>query len=129
MFLDPLFKLMADKYASDLFVTAGAPIQIKIAGNVVPVNSQVIDAASAKKIAFEVMSEGQVREFESRMELSFAHSVPPVGSFRINVFRQRGAVAIVVRHVKIESPEITELALPPQLKDLIMDRRWLVLVV
>ncbi|MGH8769674.1 MAG: PilT/PilU family type 4a pilus ATPase [Burkholderiales bacterium] len=129
MFLDPLFKLMADKYASDLFVTAGAPIQIKIAGNVVPVNSQVIDAASAKKIALEMMSEEQVRDFESRMEMNFAHSVPSVGSFRVNVFRQRGAVAIVVRHVKMEIPEITELGLPPQLRDLIMEKRGLVLVV
>ncbi|MGH8773405.1 MAG: PilT/PilU family type 4a pilus ATPase, partial [Burkholderiales bacterium] len=99
------------------------------AGNVVPVNSQVIDAASAKKIALEMMSEEQVRDFESRMEMNFAHSVPSVGSFRINVFRQRGAVAIVVRHVKMEIPEITELGLPPQLKDLIMDKRGLVLVV
>lgn len=129
MFLAPLFKLMADKYASDLFITAGAPIQIKIAGNVMPVNSQVIDAASAKKIALEMMSEEQMREFETRMEMNFAHSVPSVGSFRVNVFRQRGAVAIVVRHVKMEIPEITELGLPPQLKDLIMEKRGLVLVV
>jgi twitching motility protein PilU len=129
MFLDPLFKLMADKYASDLFVTAGAPIQLKISGNVVPVNSQIIDAAAAKKIAYEMMSEAQIKEFETGMEMNFAHSVPSVGSFRVNIFKQRGAVAMVVRHVKVEIPAITELGLPALLKDLIMEKRGLVLVV
>jgi twitching motility protein PilU len=129
MFLDPLFKLMADKYASDLFVTAGAPIQIKISGNVMPVNSQVIDAQATRKIAYEMMSEAQIKEFETSMEMNFAHSVPSVGSFRVNIFKQRGAVAIVVRHVKVEIPQISELGLPPVLKDVVMEKRGLVLVV
>jgi twitching motility protein PilU len=129
MFLDPLFKLMADKYASDLFVTAGAPIQIKISGNVMPVNSQVIDAQATRKIAYEMMSESQIKEFETAMEMNFAHSVPSVGSFRVNIFKQRGAVAIVVRHVKVEIPQISELGLPPLLKDVVMEKRGLVLVV
>src|SRR5688500_10241056 len=100
MFLDPLFKLMAERQASDLFFTAGAPIQIKINGLVMPVNSQVLDPASVKKIAYEVMSEDQAAQFEKNLEMNFAVGRADLGSFRVNVFRQRGAVAMVIRFVK-----------------------------
>jgi twitching motility protein PilU len=62
MFVDPLFKMMAEKQASDMFFTAGAPIQIKINGVVMPVNSQVLDPGMVKKISYEVMSEDQIKE-------------------------------------------------------------------
>ena len=82
MFLDPLFKLMADKQASDLFFTAGAPIQIKINGIVMPVNAQVLDPAGVKKIAYEVMSEEQVTEYEKTLEMNFAVGRAALGSYR-----------------------------------------------
>ena len=65
MFVTPLFKLMADKQASDMFFTAGAPIQIKINGVVMPVNSQVLDPDQVKRICYELMTEAQVTEFEA----------------------------------------------------------------
>ena len=129
MFLDPLFKLMADKYASDLFLTAGAPIQIKINGLVMPINAQVLDPASVKRIAYEVMSEDQIAEFEKYWELNFAVGRADLGSFRVNVFRQRGATAVVVRYIKLEVPSLDSLGLPPMFRDLIMEKLGLILVV
>ena len=106
MFLDPLFKLMAEKQASDMFFTAGAPIQIKINGVVMPVNAQVLDPASVKKIAYDVMSEEQAKEYEKTLEMNFAVGRADLGSFRLNIFRQRGAVAIVIRFIKPDIPSI-----------------------
>jgi twitching motility protein PilU len=106
MFLSPLFKLMAEKQASDLFISAGAPVSIKILGSVMPVNAQVIDPETARKIAYEVMSDRHIREFEETMEMNFSYVVQDVGRFRVNVFRQRGNVAMVIRYLKSGTPGI-----------------------
>ncbi len=129
MFLDPLFKLMAEKQASDMFFTAGAPIQIKINGVVMPVNAQVLDPAAVKKIAYEVMSEDQVKDYEKILEMNFAVGRAEFGSYRINVFRQRGAVAMVIRFIKPVIPSIEELKLPAVLKDLVMEKLGMILIV
>ena len=129
MFLDPLFKLMADKQASDMFFTAGAPIQIKINGVVMPVNAQVLDPAAVKKIAYEVMSEEQVKEYEKTLEMNFAVGRAALGSYRVNVFRQRGAVGIVIRFIKPDIPGVEELRLPPIVKELVMEKLGMILVV
>ncbi len=129
MFLDPLFKLMAEKQASDMFFTAGAPIQIKINGVVMPINAQVLDPAAVMKIAYEVMSEDQVKEYEKTLEMNFAVGRPDLGSFRVNVFRQRGAVAMVIRFIKPNIPTIEDLQLPAVLKDLVMEKLGMVLIV
>jgi twitching motility protein PilU len=129
MFLDPLFKLMAEKQASDLFFTAGAPIQIKINGVVMPINAQVLDPDAVMKIAYEVMSEDQIREYEKNLEMNFAVGRPELGSFRLNVFRQRGAVAMVIRFIKPNIPTIEDLKLPLVLKELVMEKLGMVLIV
>ena len=129
MFLDPLFKLMAEKQASDLFFTAGAPIQIKINGIVMPVNAQMLDPATVKKIAYEVMSEDQVKGFEQTHEMNFAVGRAELGSFRVNVFRQRGATAMVIRFIKPDIPSLEELKLPPVLKELVMEKLGMILIV
>ena len=129
MFLDPLFNLMAEKQASDLFFTAGAPIQIKINGRVMPVNAQVLDPAAVKQIAYEVMSEDQIRDYEKSLEMNFAVGRAALGSFRVNVFRQRGAVAMVVRFIKPDIPSIEDLKLPPLLKELVMEKLGMILIV
>jgi twitching motility protein PilU len=129
MFLDPLFKLMADKQASDMFFTAGAPIQIKINGVVMPVNAQVLDPAAVKKIAYEVMSEEQQTVYEKTLEMNFAVGRAALGSYRVNVFRQRGAVAIVIRFIKPDIPSVEELKLPPVVKDLVMEKLGMILIV
>ena len=129
MFVRTLFKLMADSQASDLFFTAGAPVQIKIKGELVPIDANVLDAATMKKIAYEAMTEEQVAQFERDMEINFSLIEKGVGSFRVNIFRQRGACGMVIRHIKVNIPTVEELQLPVILKELIMDKRGLILVV
>jgi twitching motility protein PilU len=129
MFLTPLFHLMAEKQASDLLLTAGAPICIKIGGNVVPINSQALDAAVVQQIAWEIMTEAQTKVFEEALELNFSFAVKDVGSFRVNVFRQRGAVGMVIRYIKDRIPTIADLRLPPSLGELALEKRGLVLIV
>ena len=129
MFLDPLFKLMADKDASDLFISAGAPISIKILGNIMPVNQQIVDGELARKIAYELMTEKQGKEFDGAWEMNFSHVVSDVGRFRVNIFRQRGNVGLVIRYLKRGTPGIDRLKLPALLKELVLEKRGFVLVV
>src|SRR6185295_2274330 len=135
MFVTPLFKLMSDKQASDMFFTAGAPIQIKINGVVMPVNSQALDPEQVRKICYELMSEAQIAEFESKMEMNFARrgfsddGKGALGNFRINIFRQRNTVSMVIRFVKPDVPAFDTLGLPPILKEIIMEKLGLILIV
>ena len=129
MILDKLFQLMADKKASDIFICAGVPIHIKINGNTIPVNQQVMDPATIEKIAFELMNPEQIRTFEATMEMNLSFGVPNVGNFRINIFRQRASISIVVRFILGNIPALGTLSLPPVLADLIMEKRGLILIV
>ena len=129
MIITPLLQLAADKHASDLFFSADAPINIKIDGIAMPINAQIIDADTIKRIAYEMMTEQQITEFELHMEMNFSFRVPGIGNFRINIFRQRGDVAIVIRYVRGDILNIEDLNLPIVLKELIMEKRGLVLVV
>ncbi len=129
MILDKLFHLMAEKQASDIFISAGIPIHIKIQGNTVPVNQQIMDSAMIEKIAFELMSQDQQRTFEATMEMNLSFGVPGVGNFRINIFRQRASISIVVRYILGNIPALDTLALPTVLADLIMEKRGLILIV
>ena len=129
MFLDPLFKLMSEKDASDLFISAGAPISIKILGNIMPVNQQVVDGELARKVAYELMNERQVAEFEETWEMNFSHVVKGIGRFRVNIFRQRGNLGLVVRYLRSGTPGIDNLKLPKMLKELVLEKRGFVLVV
>jgi twitching motility protein PilU len=129
MVLTPLFKLMAEQQASDMFFTAGTPIQIKIQGDVMPINSQVLDPGAVQKIAYECMTPEQIKAFEQELEINFSLVESGVGSFRVNAFRQRGAVAMVIRHIKVNIPTVEELRLPTVLKDVVMEKRGLIMVV
>jgi twitching motility protein PilU len=129
MILDKLFQLMAEKQASDIFISAGMPIHIKIQGNTLPVNQQLMDSAMIEKIAFELMSADQQRTFEATMEMNLSFGVPNIGNFRINIFRQRASISIVVRYILGNIPALDTLALPAVLAELIMERRGLILIV
>lgn len=129
MIITPLLQLAADKQASDLFLSVGAPINIKIDGVTMPVNAQALDAITIKRIAYEMMTPEQIAYFETHMEMNFSHRSNGVGSFRVNIFRQRGDIAIVIRYVRGKIQNVEELNLPTALKDLIMERRGLVLMV
>ncbi|MGE5491366.1 MAG: PilT/PilU family type 4a pilus ATPase [Actinomycetota bacterium] len=129
MILDKLFQLMAEKQASDIFITAGAPIHIKIQGETVPVNQQVMLPDMIEKIAYELMNPDQIRTFEATMEMNLSFGVPQVGNFRINIFRQRNSVSLVIRYILGNIPPLGSLGLPGVLGDLIMEKRGLILIV
>ncbi|MFA7400841.1 MAG: PilT/PilU family type 4a pilus ATPase, partial [Sideroxydans sp.] len=129
MIVTPLLQLAADKQASDLFFSVHAPIQIKINGVMMPVNAQSLTAENIKQIAYEMMTPDQIADFEMHMEMNFSFRVPEIGNFRVNVFRQRGSLAIVIRYVRGHVLNVEELHLPLVLKELIMEKRGLVLMV
>ena len=129
MFLMPVLKLMAEKQASDLFISAGTPMCIKIQGTIMPVNTDTMDGTTVRKIAYELMSQEDQQEFEKTWEMNFSVPIPEVGRFRVNVFKQRGNVAMVIRYLRTQTPGLEALRLPMILKDLIVEKRGLVLVV
>lgn len=127
--ITPVLKLMVEKGGSDLFFSTGTAIHVNIEGETVPVNNQVLAPGMIKEIAYVLMSEAQIAEFEESMESNFALSKKEVGRFRVNVFRQRGEVGMVIRHIKTEIPDFESLGLPSVLHELVMRKRGLVLVV
>jgi twitching motility protein PilU len=129
MNVKPLFKLMVDKKASDLFFAPYTPAKIKIDGKIMPVNKLEMTPKMVKQAAFELMDEDQLEEFARELEIDFAISESGLGRFRVNVFHQRGNVAMVLRYITAELPTLDELGMPAQLKDLVMLRRGLVLMV
>ncbi len=129
MAMERLLRLMAEKKASDLFLTAGSPIQIKIDGVMVAVNGQRLEPANVEALLREIVSDAQWARFEDERELNVGHGVVGVGSFRVNVFRQRGSPAGVVRFVPHDIPKLDELFLPQVLGELILEKRGLLLVV
>jgi twitching motility protein PilU len=122
-------KLMTEKGASDMFLTTGAPVNIKVEGKLYPLGNTGLPSGMAKKIAYSLMDEGQVPQFERDLELTLAIAVKDAGRFRINVFKQRGEVGMVIRAIKSEIPSIEQLRLPVLFKELIMDPRGLILLV
>src|ERR1700728_4072284 len=125
----PLFKLMVEKKASDLFFTSNAPIKIKIEGQILGVNKQVLTPETVKQTAYALMSNPQREHFLKEWELDFAISEPGLGRFRVNVFMQRGFPAMVLRYITADMPRIESLGLPPILTDLVSMRRGLILMV
>lgn len=127
--MERLLRLMADKKASDLFLSPGSPIQLKINGNTAQVNAQRLDPRSISSLMREIVDERQWAEFEARHELNVGYGLEGVGSFRINVFRQRGTPASVIRFIPGQIPKLDSLRLPPLLGELVMEKRGLLLVV
>ena len=122
-------KLMTEKNASDMFLSTGAPVYIKVEGRLYPLGSTGLPPGMVKKIAYSLMDEGQVPQFERDLELNMALSLQDSGRFRVNVFKQRGEVGMVIRAIRSVIPGIEELNLPQVLKDIIMTPRGLVLLV
>jgi twitching motility protein PilU len=125
----PLFKLMVDKKASDLFFTSYAPVKIKIEGQISPVNKQILSPEMVKQAAYGLMNIEQTEYFEKELEIDFAISEPGLGRFRVNVFHQRGYPAIVLRHITADMPRLEQLGMPDILRELVMLKRGLILMV
>ncbi|HZF20699.1 MAG TPA: PilT/PilU family type 4a pilus ATPase [Burkholderiales bacterium] len=124
-----LFQLMADKRASDIFLSVGSPINIKINGNSMPINQQTMDSATVRALLYEVIDDRQKRDYEGTLELNTGFTYPGVGSFRISAFQQKGSPAVVVRYIPATIPSFDTLGLPAALKDLILEKRGLILMV
>ncbi|MDH5578248.1 MAG: PilT/PilU family type 4a pilus ATPase [Betaproteobacteria bacterium] len=124
-----LFQLMSDKKASDIFLSIGAPITIKINGVAMPVNQTILTPSAVQTLLYEVLNEHQVREFEEELELNTAYTMEGVGTFRISAFRQKGTPAVVVRYIPGNVPPLDTLGLPPVLKEVVMQKRGLILMV
>jgi twitching motility protein PilU len=124
-----LFQVMAEKKASDIFMSVGAPINIKINGVAVPVNQAIMTSDTVRQLLYDILTERQIKEFEDEMELNTAIAVEGIGSFRISAFRQKGAPAVVVRYIPGTIPKIDTLGVPEVLKEVIMQKRGLILMV
>jgi twitching motility protein PilU len=129
MNVQPLFNLMVEKRASDLFLTPHAPVKIKIDGKIMPVNKLELTPKMIRQAAIELMNEQQLEEFNRELEIDFAVSKSGLGRFRVNVFHQRGNVAMVMRYITSTIPDLDQLGMPSILKDLVMFRRGLLLMV
>ncbi|MCG8435324.1 MAG: PilT/PilU family type 4a pilus ATPase [Gammaproteobacteria bacterium] len=129
MDITPILKLMVEKNASDVYFTSNSPIKIKIEGQVVSVGKTILTSEVVSQAARKIMTEDQIQFYESNLEIDFAIAEEGVGRFRVNVFTQRGQAAMVLRYIPSEVPELNNLKLPEVLKDLIMHKRGLLLMV
>ena len=128
--MERILRLMAEKDASDVFISANAPVMIKINGNIMPVNPQRMTADSCLVLLKEMMSEDQIREQMRVGEMNTLFAVQGVGNFRVNVMRQRGTYAAVIRYIPAAIPALDSLGLPTDtLINLVMRQRGLILMV
>jgi twitching motility protein PilU len=124
-----LLALMCQRKASDLFITAGRPPCIKVDGTIIDVSKAPLTEAQAFKIVESIMNPIQQKEFENTKECQFAISYPELGRFRVSAFTQRDAAAMVLRRIEHDIPDLEDLNLPLILKNLIMEKRGLVIFV
>ncbi len=128
-FMLDLLKLMRQKNASDLFITVGFPPAMKIDGKMTPVSKQALSPENAKALTFSIMNDRQLKEFEASKECNFAVSPPGIGRYRCNAYIQQGFPGLVLRTITTDVPDIDGLGLPEVLKDVIMTKNGLVLMV
>ncbi len=127
--MERILRLMAERHASDIYLSAQSPALIRINGQCVPINSQVLPAEGPLNLLSEVVHESRIQELERTGELNMAIGLEGAGNYRISAMRQRGSYAVVVRHIASKIPSFEELNLPEILKTLIMEKRGLILMV
>ncbi len=127
--MERILRLMSDKKASDVFLSAHAPALIKINGLTIPINNQVLPPDAPRALLAEVLPADRMEELERTGELNMGFPIPGVGRFRVSAMRQRGSIAAVIRFIVLEVPPLDTLMVPPVLGDLIKEKRGLILMV
>jgi twitching motility protein PilU len=127
--MERILRLMAEKKASDVYLSANAPAMIKINGQCVPINNQLMPPDAVRSLLAEVLPERRMEELEETGELNMAHAVEGAGNFRFSAMRQRGTIAAVIRYIATDIPPLASLQVPMILADLIMEKRGLLLMV
>jgi twitching motility protein PilU len=122
-------RTMVDKDASDLYLSSGAAASVKLHGTLQPLEETTLTTEQVKDIAYAVMDSEQITEFEKKPEMNLAISAAGIGRFRVNIFRQRNSISLVIRNIKTDIPDWELLGLPSILTDVIMEKRGLVLFV
>lgn len=127
--MERILRLMAERKASDIYLSANCPALIRINGNCMPINGQVLPSEAPLSLLSEVVHESRIQELERTGELNMAIALEGAGNFRISAMRQRGSYAVVVRHIASVIPSFEDLNLPEILKTLVMEKRGLILMV
>jgi twitching motility protein PilU len=127
--MERILRLMSEKKASDVYLSAHAAALIKINGQCVPINSQTLPADAPRNLLAEVLRPEHMAELDRTGELNIGFPLPGVGRFRVSAMRQRGTIAAVIRYISVDVPPLHSLQLPPVLADLIMEKRGLLLMV
>ncbi|MEI8158990.1 MAG: PilT/PilU family type 4a pilus ATPase [Burkholderiales bacterium] len=127
--MERILRLMAEKKASDVYLSANSPALIKINGQCVPINNQSLPFDAPKNLLAEILSPERMAELDAEGELNMGFPIAGVGRFRVSAMRQRGSIAAVFRYIAVDVPALADLFLPPILGDLIMEKRGLMLMV
>lgn len=127
--MEKILRIMAEKKASDVYMSAAAPVQIKINGQCMPLNTQALPIDGPEQLLKEIITDDQWAEFHGSGELNIAVPLAGAGRFRVSAMRQRGTCAVVIRYISNDIPDIDSLNLPPMLSDMILSKRGLMLVV
>ena len=127
--MERILRLMADKRASDVYLSAHAPAMIKINGQTLPINNQLLPPDAPRALLAEVLPAHRMEELDATGELNMAHAVEGAGNYRFSAMRQRGTIAAVVRYIASEIPALSTLQVPMILADLILEKRGLLLMV
>jgi twitching motility protein PilU len=127
--MERILRLMGEKKASDVYLSAMAPALIKINGQCVPINAQLLPFDAPRNLLAEVLSPERMAELEACGELNMGFPLPGVGRFRVSAMRQRGTIAAVIRYIAVDVPSLDDLNVPLVLGDLIMEKRGLLLMV
>ncbi|MEH6454583.1 MAG: PilT/PilU family type 4a pilus ATPase [Psychromonas sp.] len=129
MEFEQMLNILSSKDGSDLYLTTGAPPSAKFQGELKALTDSEFQPGEVSEIAYSIMDNEQQLEFEQELEMNLAISIPKVGRFRVNIFKQRNQVSIVARNIKVDIPTFAELKLPEILKDVVMAKRGLVLFI
>jgi twitching motility protein PilU len=128
-YMRDLLKLMVDKKGSDLFITVDFPPAIKIDGKVTPVSKTKLTAENSKALAYAIMNDRQLKEYEATKECNFAIAPAGIGRFRVNAFVQQTYTGMVLRTIETQVPTLDQLGLPDVMKEIAMTKRGLVIMV